>query len=70
MGKALGGGSGPGSETVDRTAPAEGTGQEVDTHLGGEGKGGGGVLEDVVIHPEVPEHGHTVHHYAITVRPV
>ena len=70
MGKALGGGSGPGDETVDGTAPVEDTGQGVDIHLGGDGKGGGGVLDDGGIYLAAPEHGRTVHHYVITVRPV
>ena len=51
-------------------APAEDTGQEVDTHLNGNVTGGGRVLENGVIHKAAPEHVRAVHCYAITVRPV
>ena len=54
----------------DGADPAEKTGREVDVHLGVDGKGGGGVTDDGGLHPEVPEHGRTLHRYAITVRPV
>ena len=70
MDKALGGVSGPGGKTDDRTAPAEDTRQEVEIHLGGDGTGGGGGLGGGGIHQALPEHGHTVNFYAITVRPV
>ena len=70
MGKALGGGSDPGDEMADGTSPTKDNGHEVDIHLGGGGKGGGRVLDDVGICQAAPEHGRTVHCYAITVRPV
>ena len=70
MGKALGGGSGPGGETVDRKAPTKDNGQEVDIHLGGNVKGGVRVLGNEGIHPVAEEHVRTVHRYTITVRPV
>ena len=54
----------------DRTAPAEDTGQEVEIHLGGVGKGGGGILDGEGVYQVTAEHGCTVHCYAITVRPV
>ena len=60
----------PSGKTVDETAPIEYTGWEVDIHLGGDDKGGGGVVGDEVIHPAAPEQGRTVHCYAITVRPM
>ena len=46
MGKALGFFSDPGGETDDSTAPAEDTGKEVEIHLGGGIKGGGGILDN------------------------
>ena len=46
MVKSLGGGSDPGGETDDGTSPAEDTGQEVEIHLGGGGKGEGGIIDD------------------------
>ena len=49
-GQGPGGVSGPGGKTADRTAPTEETEQEVDIHLGGKDTGGGGVLDDGVIH--------------------
>ena len=55
---------------IDWTAPVEDTGQEVDIHLSGDCKGGGGVLDDGGIHPAAPEYGQTVHLYEITVRPM
>ena len=62
MGKALGGGgSGPGGETVDGTAPAEDTGRKMDIHLGGDGKRGGGVLDSGGIHLAAPENSCTLH---------
>ena len=70
MGKALERDSYPGDKTIDETAPAENTGQEVDIHVGDDGKGGCRVFYDGGIHTAAPEHGHTVHHYTITVRPV
>ena len=51
-------------------APEEDTGQEAVIDLSGNGKGGGGVLENGEIHQAVPEHSHTVHRYKITVRHV
>ena len=70
MGKALGGGSGPGDKTADGTAPAEDTIRAVDIHLVGDDKGGGGVIDNEGIHQAAPEHGRTLHLYTITVRPV
>ena len=70
VGKALGGGSGPGVKTADRTAPVEDTGREVGIHIGGDSKGRGKVIEDGGIYQVSPEHGRTVHSYAITIRPV
>ena len=62
--------SGSDSEMVDGTAPAEDNGQEMYIHLSGDGKGGGGVLDNGGIHQAAPEHGRTVDRCAITVRPV
>ena len=70
MGKALGGDPGPGVKTVDGTALAEDTIWEVEIHLDGDGKGGGRVIENGRINLVAPEHGHTVHRYAITVKSV
>ena len=42
----------------------------MELHLSGNGKEGGGVPDDGGIHLETQEHGHKVHFYAITVRPV
>ena len=36
-------------------------------HLSGDGKVGGGDPDNGGIHLEMLEHGHTVHHYVITV---
>ena len=69
-GKGTGGFSGPGSETSDGTATAENTGQDVNIHFVSNGKGGGRVLDNGEIHQAAQEHSHTVHCYAITVRPV
>ena len=55
---------------VDGTAPVEDNGRGVKIHLGVNGKGGGKVLDNGIIHKAAPEHGRTVHRYAITVRPV
>ena len=38
--------SDPGGNTADRTSTAEDTGREVEIHLGGGGKGGGGILDN------------------------
>ena len=65
-----GGVSDPGGETDYGKAPAEYNRREVEIHLGGGVKGGGGVLDCGGIHQADPEHGRTVHRYAITVRPV
>ena len=48
-GQGPGGVSGPGGKTDDGTTPAEGTVRDVEIHLGVVGKGGGGVLVNVVI---------------------
>ena len=39
-----------GGDTADGEAPSEETGQELDIHLGGNGKGGGGVHDDGGLH--------------------
>ena len=70
MGKSLGGVSGPGGDTADGVDHAEDTRREVDIHLGGDGTGGGGVLDNGGLHQAEPENGHTVYRDAITVRPV
>ena len=71
MVKALGGGgSYPCGKTSDRTASPEDTGWEVEIHLGGNVKGGGGVLDDREIHQAAAEHSCIVHCYAINIRPV
>ena len=70
MGKSLGGVSVLGGDMDDGAAPAEDTGQEVDVHLGGYRKGEGGVPDDGGLYRAAPEHGNTVHFYAMTVRPV
>ena len=69
-GQGPGGVSGPGGDTYDGAAPAKDTRREVDIHLGGNGTGGGRVLDDEGIHKAAPEHGHAVHRYGITIRPV
>ena len=46
----------------------EDNGRDVEIHLGGGGKGGGGFLDYVGIRQAEPEHGRTVYCYAITVR--
>ena len=48
----------------------EDNGQEADIQIGGDGKGGGRVLDDEGIHLAASEHVRKVHHYIITVRPV
>ena len=55
---------------ADGTSPTEDNGREVEIHLDGGGKGGGGVLDYEEIRQAVPEHSHTLHSYEITVRPV
>ena len=69
-GQGPGGVSGPGGKTADRTAPAEGTGREVDIHLGSDSTGEGKVLEGGGIHKAAPEHNRIAYCYTITVRPV
>ena len=54
MGKALGGVSVPGGKTDDGTAPAEDTGQGVDTHIDRDDTGGDEVLDDEIIHQVAP----------------
>ena len=54
----------------DLIAPAEDNGEDVEIHLGGGSKGGGGFIDNRVIFQAAPEHGITVYRYAITVRPV
>ena len=44
--------------------------REVVVHIGGNGKGGGGVPDDGELHMTLPEHGCTIHRYAITGIPV
>ena len=53
-GKGPGGVSDPGGGTTDGTAPAEDTGREVEIHLGGDGRGGRGVLDYALIHQAAP----------------
>ena len=65
-----GGVSGPGVNTADGVDPAEDTRWEVDIHLGGDGTGGGGVLNNGGLHQAEPENGRTVYRYTITVIPV
>ena len=48
----------------------EDTGRDVEIHLRGGGKGGGGVLDDGGIRQAAPEHGRTVYRYAVSVRTV
>ena len=55
---------------ADRTSPTENNGREVEINLGNGSKGGSGVLNYGEIRQAVPEPGHTVHCYMITVRPV
>ena len=52
------------------TAPTKDTGLGVEIHLGGSGKGGGGIIDDGGVYQAAEEHGRTVHCYAITFRPV
>ena len=63
-------GSYPRGDKADGTDPAEDNGRDVEMHLGGGGKGGGGFIDDRVISRVAPEHGRTVYHYAVTVIPV
>ena len=70
MGKALGGVSNHCGDTVYGTAPTEDDGHELDIHLGGNGKGGGMVLDDEEKHLAAVEHIRTVHLYTITGRNV
>ena len=67
MGKALRGFQ---TQVVRRLTenPRGGKQQDVEIHLSGGGKGGRGVLDDGGIRQAVPEHGHTVYCYTITVR--
>ena len=51
-------------------APVEDTGREVEIHIVGSGKGGGGILDNGGVYQATSEHGHTLHCYAFTVRPV
>ena len=60
----------PGGDIADGTAPAEDTGQEVEIHLRGGGKGEGVILDDGVLYQVVAEYSSTVHLYDIPVRPV
>ena len=69
-GQVPGGVSDPGGYMADRMAPAEETGQEVEIHLGGGGKGGGKIFENEGVYQLAAEHGCIVLFYAITYRPV
>ena len=42
----------------------------MELNIGGDSKEGGGVIDNGGKHQAAPEHGCTVHRYAITVRPV
>ena len=48
----------------------EDTGREVEIHIGGGGKVGGGILDNGEVYQAAAEHGCTLHPYVITVRPV
>ena len=65
-----GGVSDPGGKTTDRTAPAEDNELDMEIHLDGGGKRGGGFLDDGGICQSALENGCTVYCYTITVRPV
>ena len=69
-GQGPGGVSDLGGETADGTVTVEDTGQKVEIHLDGGGKGGGGILDDGGVYQAAAEHSCTVHRYTITVRPV
>ena len=47
--------------------PVEDTIKEVEIHLGGGGKGGGGILGDGGVYQAAKEHSFTLHRYVITV---
>ena len=51
-------------------APVEDTGREVEIHIVGSGKGGGGILDNGGVYQAAVEPGCIVHCYTITVRPV
>ena len=70
MAKALGGVSYPCGESADRTDTAEDNGWDVEIHLVGGRKGGGGFLGDGGIRQAEPEHVRTVYRHAITVIPM
>ena len=69
-GKVPGGVPVQGGETADGADTMAETSREVDVHLSDNVRVGGGVPDDGGIHLAMQEHGHTVHFYAITVRPV
>ena len=69
-GQGLGGVSSPVGETAEEMDPAEDTIREVDIHLGGDGTGGGGVIDNGGLHQAEPENSRTVYCYAITVIPL
>ena len=69
-GQGPGGVSFPGGDMDDGKSPAEDNIWDVEIHLGRGSKGGGGVLDDIVIRQVDPEQVHTVYRYAITFRPL
>ena len=60
MGRSLRGVPVPGGDTDDVAATAKYNWREVDVHLSGNGKGGGGVTDDGGIHLATQKHVQTV----------
>ena len=56
-----GGVPGPGGAAADREAPVKENRQEVGLHLGGNGKGGSRVPDNVGVHSVKSEHSRSVH---------
>ena len=70
MVRALGAVPVTGGATANGVAPEAENVWGVVVHLDSGGNGGGGVPDNGGVHLTTTEHGHTVHCYAITARPV